>query len=328
MRRLRDECITGLKNAGWRARKLGKGLRKDALRHLPIALRRGETLYRRAARALGKSEPAVADDVVVSLTSFPLRIGKVHHVIASLLDQTVQPGKVVLYLSLAEFPCRTVPKSLLRLEHQRFEIRFVSDNLGPYNKLIHAVPDFPNSWIATADDDRLYPTNWLARLLKGAAESPGAILTTCGRRMTATRGRFLSYRDWPLDDTATPSFLLFPVGSWGTLYPPGSLSPVIGNRGLFQRLAPLNDDVWFKAMSLMHNMPCRALGIRRRIPALYFKNNIRLWDLNQRGRLVDEAVTKVFDHFGLTTDKVLAKEAGRQVMVAPQLIDADAAIRG
>ena len=151
MRRLRDENIRRLKNAAWRSLKLGKKLRRAAFKHLPVALRRGETLYRRMATTLGASKPTIAKDVVVTLTSFPLRIGKLHHVISSLLDQSVQPRKVVLYLALDEFPGRSIPKSLARLQGDRFEVRFVSENLRPHNKLQYALTDFPETWIATSE---------------------------------------------------------------------------------------------------------------------------------------------------------------------------------
>jgi hypothetical protein len=328
MRRLKDACVKGLKDAGWRARKLAKGVRKDAFRHLPFALRRGETLYRQVAKALGNPAPAVLDDVIVSLTSFPLRIGKVHHVISSLLDQSVQPGRVVLYLPQTEFPGRAIPKALSRLESNRFEIRFVSQNLRPHNKLTHAVADFPGSWIATADDDRLYPLHWLERLLDAAAETPDTVVCTLGRRMTVTSNRFRSYRDWPLDLSPKPSYLLFPIGSWGTLYPPGSLHPLVDQWDLAQELAPLNDDVWFKAMTLLRNMPCRACGKGGLMPNLYFKNNVRLWELNQRGKLVDEAVSKVFGHLGLTPDKILAQEARARHQPPAEFLDAGQAVRG
>ena len=193
-----------LRNAGWRAFKLGKRLKKAAVtlkkaafKNLPIARRRGEAVYRRAARVLGAPKPVVAEDVVVSLTSFPARIGKVHHVVSSLLDQSAQPHKIVLYLSLCEFPDRSVPKRLTRLEGDRFEVRFVAENLRSHKKLQYALIDFPDAWIATADDDRLYPADWLSRLLRGAAESSGTIICMRGRRMIVSEGRFLPFGDWP-----------------------------------------------------------------------------------------------------------------------------------
>jgi hypothetical protein len=292
-------------------RKLRKTYR-SAIKHSPTmwrverAWRQGET------RLLGAKLPPVAEDIIVSLTTFPLRLGKLHHVVSSLLDQSLRPRKVVLYLSLCEFPERSVPKSLARLEGDQFEIRFVAENLRSHNKLQFALVDFPGKWIATADDDRLYPVNWLSSLFAGALESPRTIVSTVGRRMVVGDGRLLPYRQWPHDYSPRPSFLLFPVGSWGVLYPPDTLNSAIGDRDLIRRLAPRDDDTWFKVMSLLQNVPCRALGTMGFMPDLRFKHNVRLWDVNQYGVLMDEALNLVFDHFGLTADTLLAKEAALQ----------------
>jgi hypothetical protein len=259
---------------------------------------------------LGLWQPAFAEDVIVSLTTFPLRIGKLHHIISTLLDQSLHPRKIVLYLSLCEFPDRVVPKPLARLERDRFEIRFVSENLRPHNKLQFALQDFPGAWIATCDDDRLYRVNWLARLWEGAAESPRTVICTAGRRMVVKNGRFLPYNDWPVDESPKPSFFLFPLGSWGILYPPGSLHSDIGDRDLIQKLAPLDDDTWCKAMSLRQNVPCRAVGGKHLMPAIRFKEDRRLWIMSQRGKLFDESINNVFGHFGLTPDVVRAKGIG------------------
>jgi hypothetical protein len=143
----REPLRKGGEDAAWRVQRLIHRVRKKT--HFPVARRRGEILYRGVSRALGVAEaPARADHVVVSLTSFPLRIGKLHQVVSSLLDQSMQPSRIVLYLPLSEFPCRSVPRSLSRLEGEQFEIRFVSDNLRPYNKLLPAIADFPGTWIA------------------------------------------------------------------------------------------------------------------------------------------------------------------------------------
>jgi hypothetical protein len=232
-----------------------------------------------------------------------------HQVVASLLDQSLQPSRIVLYLPLSEFPGRSVPKSLSRLKGEQFEIRFLSANLRPYNKLLPALGDFPDAWIATADDDRLYPVSWLERLLKGAADNPGTIICGAGRRMVVKDGQLLPYRDWPADESPRRSFLLFPVGTWGVLYPPGSLDTTMVDPDLIRKLARLNDDVWFKAMSLMQNLPCCVAGSKESAPALSFNPNIQLWHLNQRGMLTDDALKKVFDYFRLTADVILAKEA-------------------
>ena len=77
-----------------------KKTRHRQAKRYAVALRSSEIAMRQATRAAGLWQPEVVEDLVVSLTSFPVRIGKLHRVIRGLLAQSLQPGKIVLYLSL------------------------------------------------------------------------------------------------------------------------------------------------------------------------------------------------------------------------------------
>lgn len=160
-----------------------KKSRQRQAKRYAIALRSGEIAVRQAARAAGLWQPEVVEDLVVSLTSFPVRISKLHRVIRGLLEQSLQPRKIVLYLSLDEFPDRTVPTELAALAGDRFEIRFVEGNLRPYKKLLYALTDFPGATIVTVDDDNLYPSDCLARLWKASAANPRTVICVRGRCM-------------------------------------------------------------------------------------------------------------------------------------------------
>jgi len=84
---------------------------------------------------------------------------------------------------------------------------------------------------------------------------------------------------------------------------------VVGDRVLVRDLAPLNDDIWFKAMSLTRDVPCRAIGGIELMPEFKFQENTTLSKLNQHGKGQDAALGRVFGHFGLTVDAIFAKEA-------------------
>lgn len=172
------------------ARKLQRKLRdrlkkykNRRLRRYAVTLRSGKIAALRAARAAGLWRPVIVEDLIVSLTSFPVRIGKLDRVIRALFEQSLQPRKIVLYLSLDEFPDRVLPKQLTALEDDRFEIRFVEGNLRPYKKLLYALADFPEASIITVDDDNLYPTDCFARLWAAASANPGAIICVRGRHI-------------------------------------------------------------------------------------------------------------------------------------------------
>jgi hypothetical protein len=295
-----------------------KKTRQRQAKRYAVALRSGEIAMRQATRAAGLWQPEVVEDLVVSLTSFPVRIGKLHRVIRGLLAQSLQPRKIVLYVSLEEFPDRALPKELMALTSDRFEIRFVEGNLRPYKKLLYALTDFPQATIVTVDDDNLYPSDCLARLWQASVANPRTVICVRGRCMQIQDGEISHYMDWAVTRSSKPSFMIFPVGGWGILYPPGSLNPMIDRQELFTELAPLNDDVWFKAMSLLQDVPCYAIGSTKPSARLKYENDFKLWDVNQRGDRYQETVVTVFDRVGLSVDAILAKEAALEARQVAQ----------
>ena len=246
------------------------------------------------------------DNLIVSLTTFPPRVDKVHSVVQSLLSQSLRVRKIVLYLSLREFPDQNIPRALANLRQERFEIRYVPDNIGPYKKLLYALDEFPGCWIATCDDDRVCPPDWLARLWNAALDYPRTIICTRGRRIVSRAGEFRPYVEWPQVKSFGPSFFLLPMGGWGVLYPPSSLSSTVGDREQICTLAPLQDDLWFKVMSLQQDVPCVAVGGHESMHKLEFDDQTKLWELNQTQN--DIVWSRLLQHFNLDLDSLSSKE--------------------
>ncbi len=101
------------------------------------------------------------NDIIISLTSYPERIGTLHFVIKSLLEQTIKPYKIVLYLAIEQFPNKDkdLPLDLLELKNETFEIHYCED-LKSYKKLIPALKEYPDKVIITVDDDLIYSKKW------------------------------------------------------------------------------------------------------------------------------------------------------------------------
>lgn len=66
-----------------------------------------------------------ADDLIVSVTSYPARIKTVHKTIESLLAQTLQPRKIILYLANNQFPHQTLPNNLTQLIRGGEYLKFI-----------------------------------------------------------------------------------------------------------------------------------------------------------------------------------------------------------
>ena len=96
--------------------------------------------------------------VIVSMTSFPAAIPYAVQAVRSILDGSVLPDKLVLYLTFSQFGQKGVPEELLELATSNpiFEIRDYNRDIRSYRKLVPALKDFPDSVIVTVDDDVAY----------------------------------------------------------------------------------------------------------------------------------------------------------------------------
>ena len=194
--------------------------------------------------------------LIVSLTSIPSRLGRLHLTIRSLLAGEQKPEKVVLWLNHALRG--ELPDSLRRMEGPLFEIRFAGLT-SSHRKLVHALDAFPGATIVTCDDDVMYDATWLVRLHNDHRRYPDSVIAhQCRRIAYDDTGSLLPYRQWPTEtrtDVTSPN--LMPVGYGGVLYPPDCLHRDVGNADLFLSLAPDADDIWFKAMSLLRGTAVR-----------------------------------------------------------------------
>ena len=198
--------------------------------------------------------------LIVSLTSFPERMYEIHYTIYSLLNQTIKPDEVVLWLAKEQFPGgeTDIPQIVLDLQKNGLTIKWCED-LRSYKKLIPALKEFPDDVIVIVDDDVYYPTDWLEKLYKQHLKTPNCIIGHRGHRvMVDDNGHPLSYRKWKRNTThIKPSYRNFMTGCGGVLYPPHSLYKDVDNIELFRKLAPYGDDIWFWAMTILNNVKIR-----------------------------------------------------------------------
>lgn len=194
--------------------------------------------------------------VVVSLTSMPSRLHRVHLTVRSVLAQRRKPSRLVLWLN-SELE-RKVPGSLQELKGEVFEIRFRGMRC-PHRKLIFALQEFTQAVIVTCDDDMMYSEDWLNRLYSDHEVHPQDIIAhECRRILAAKDGGWLPYRQWPMvSQGGLCGRELLPIGSSGVLYPPGSLHDQTTDESLFMSFAPRADDLWFKAMSILKGTQVR-----------------------------------------------------------------------
>jgi hypothetical protein len=193
--------------------------------------------------------------VVVSLTSFPAAIGYAAHAVQSILEGTVLPDKVVLYLTFSQFENGEIPQELkdLSAKNPVFEIRNYDEEIRSYRKLIPALKEFPDATIVTVDDDVWYHKNMLRDLLNLHRQIPNVIIANRAKQIKLNA----PYRGWKkyrwyhfLAKRLNISFKNIQTGVGGVLYPPHSLKAEMLDAKLFREIAPTTDDIWFWAAAV------------------------------------------------------------------------------
>lgn len=189
--------------------------------------------------------------LIISLTSIPSRLNTLDLVIKSLFNQTIIPEKIILWLHISLED--KLPNKLTKLQSNLFEIKY-SNLTCSHRKLIHSLKENPNKTIVTCDDDQIYRDNWLKLLYDDHLIDNKAIIAhTTTQIKIDENDNYLPFIKWRIKEESKLKNFLLPIGAWGILYPPNSMSNIIFNEDLFLRLTPKADDLWFKGMSLLNN---------------------------------------------------------------------------
>lgn len=193
-----------------------------------------------------------SSDVVVSLTSFPARIGNLWIVVESLLRQSVKPRKIIIWLSQEQFTDKDVPASLRELEPRGVEIRLVDGDIRSHKKYYYVFQEYPNDLILLADDDIIYPSDLINDLLDVRKLSCGEKIVSHKygyKMMWDELGKICPYLSWgTFYESFSGNDLFFGSGG-GTLLKPSDLYGDVLNLDLALKLCPKADDVWLNAMA-------------------------------------------------------------------------------
>lgn len=254
--------------------------------------------------------------LVVSVTTYPLRIHSVHHALGTLLRQTLRPEKCVLWLAKEEFPGREndLPESVLSLQEQGLSIGW-TENVFSYKKLVPALREYPEKLIVTADDDILYPPEWLERLYAdyiAQGRAPMLYAHRAHRIALDDAGALAAYEFWrhAVYNASGKSFFNFSTGGGGVLYPPGALHPDVFDASLFLKLAPHADDIWFWAMAVLNGTFIRVvdnfIATMRSVPLEGEAATQTLWDRNRHGGNTAQ-LHQVLRHYPDIAVKLLAE---------------------
>ncbi|MGB4079367.1 MAG: glycosyltransferase family A protein [Prolixibacteraceae bacterium] len=252
-------------------------------------------------RRIGINEDPRSPKLIVTLTSYPPRIKTLHLSIKTLLNQTVKPDILILWLAKSQFPRmeEDLPRKLLRLRKYGLTINWCED-LKSYKKLIPALQLFPDDILVTADDDLFYPKDWLGKLYNAYVKDNSKIYCHRMHRILFSEHKeILPYRQWDFcSQNNSVSCLNFITTGGGAIYPPRSFHPDVLKHELFQDLAPHADDIWFWAMAVLNDTKIQLVEGNYSDPIIvYGSQKKHLGELNYVHGGNDKQLNQILNHY-------------------------------
>ena len=249
--------------------------------------------------------------VIISLTSYGRRVKSVlPFTIISLLRQTFKPDVIILWLDKEHWNNDNLPKSLIRLKEKGLTIDYC-DDIKSYKKLIPSLEKYPDDIIITVDDDLIYDSDLVERLVDAWNRNPNCIYVHKAYGITFhSDGSIRSYSDWDKLIYNSSAQNVFPIGCGGCLYKRELLYSDISCRDLFMKLAPKADDVWFFFMEILSDTPRVVLPKSKKPDILidffyqYTHRTSALYNMNDKEGGNDPQIRAVMDYYHIDLRKI------------------------
>lgn len=234
------------------------------------------------------------DKIIVSLTSFPPRLPKLHLVIECILRQSIKPDEIILYLTEEQVgSIDNLPRKLLDLRERGLQIKLCPDKIRSHTKYFYAIKENPNDIVITVDDDLFYRTDLIESHLAAHKKHPNAIIANWVKEILPTTDK---YNEWPdgTEPKLSNRFLLLGVSS--VLYPPQSLHEEVFNKNAIIEQCLTADDVWLSCMALLKETPIYFTKYKYNHLPIRIKNNETLLSINrERNQVCVDNLNKYYD---------------------------------
>jgi hypothetical protein len=182
--------------------------------------------------------------VVISLTTLPDRYNTLYKTLQSLHNQLQKPDVIYLTLPLRakrlnqEYP--TLPKHIAEL----CTVVRCDTDYGPICKIYGALvsESHPNTIIITVDDDVIYPSNFVKKMVEKSMLKPKAAITGAG--VLIHDGDYMSINTNFKNLTFLNGFLCgFPINNYRKIDIVQGISGVLYKRGFFESNENLYDSL-------------------------------------------------------------------------------------
>ena len=235
--------------------------------------------------------------VIVSIMSFEEHFKALELSLYSLLTQSVQPDRIILWLS-NEYELSELPYYITRYIKNGLEIRFVED-IGEYNKIIYALKEYSNSIVVTAEDDIIYPKDWLKKLYHSYITNPQDIHLHRAMEVKLYNNNLTSIKNWTTYVKEEMSeYSNFIVSEGGVLYPPNCFSKEVFREDIYRKNAPVNPDIWLWFMALVSKRKIRVVKSHiKNLTCINFLNKILEINSDKYIQRSDEQIQNLMEFY-------------------------------
>lgn len=225
--------------------------------------------------------------ITVSFTTYPNRVKWLPIIVGSIVRQTMQPDRIVLYLSSEEF--HDIDDKVFRqIRYQGVQIELREGNLRSHKKYIYAMKDFPDDVVITVDDDIIYDKNLIKDLYNSYLKHPKAVSAKRVHQMIFNKsGDVVPYDRWLIATKNLidiESYNLVATGCGGILYPPHSLDERVFDSSVIKKTCLKADDLWLKIMELLKGTTVVL------VKSNHYKLN-HIWNTEREGLALDNVGT-------------------------------------
>lgn len=240
-------------------------------------------------------------DAIVSLTSFPKRIGVVWLVVECILRQTRVPKRIVVWLSKEQFSSvEELPKELRSYPEDVVQIRMVDRDIRSHKKYWYAVEEYKDSPIVLVDDDLVYDSHLIEDLEEHSSKDKKIIACCWGARLQWNEdGTVKDYSQWggkkPELNEVTDDFCFGSGG--GTYFPVGSLEGARQPIDDIMSVCPMADDIWLNAISRKNKFKTCLIRHQISVPEWNISGNETLEAVNNGQHQNDIQLQQVRDYF-------------------------------
>lgn len=221
------------------------------------------------------------ENLIVSMATYEKRFAVLHVAIRSIIVGAVKPEKIIVWMK--ESDLARMPSRLKKLEKYSVEFRCVEQDMKSYNKIAFTEKLNESNILVTADDDLIYPKNWLAKLIEAfEKEDKDILIGHRGVRIEIdSRGKPAKYVTWKEAPKGLKSHLVVVTSGAGILFPKNTIKAEYFNFEIINAICPTADDLWIYAIFRANGFTFRSLSTNsNKIVVVNKSQSESLWSEN------------------------------------------------